>query len=156
MSPFTNSRFKCVIANLAVVVFISLLMHGIGKNAEEETAFEAIVKYWKQEFSQATAECHRLADGPNGNRTHVPVPLHVESLYLQNYSEAFLAQKKESHSTVERLVADDLLTLKNRQLFSYYGRVSYSQDKEVECRFYVVDNGRTEQTLLNRRNILPP
>ena len=82
--------------------------------------FATIVDYYLKthpESKNATRIPH-VSDGPEGERLHIEVPVAVRAEYLHPYEPAFLAKQSTSKNGLARLIAGELVLLRNEKLFT--------------------------------------
>jgi hypothetical protein len=109
---------------------------------QDEQKFAKIVDYYRETFPTATFSdglTAHLVDGPDGKqRLHISVPVAVDAEYQHPYAPTFLAKQSTNADGLTRMIADELLLLRNEKLFTRPSRVGYGGEVMVDCITYVV------------------
>ena len=108
--------------------------------------FATILDYYRKTFPNALFPDGRMvhpADGPNGERVHIDVPVAIDAEYQHSYAPAFLSEQSKSSDGLTRAVADNLLLLRKERLFTYHSRAGYG-GATVDCTAYVVKVGQSK------------
>jgi len=109
---------------------------------QDAQQFAKIVDYYRETFPTVTFSDGRtvhFADGQDGKqRLHISVPVAVDAEYQHPYAPTFLAKQSTNADGLTRMIADELLLLRNEKLFTRPSRIGYGGEVLVDCIDYVV------------------
>jgi hypothetical protein len=108
-------------------------------NENEVAKFQEIKSYWRAKFPSAPfARSIHFANGPlDARRIHIAVPKDVDALYHCSFSKDFLTPMTNSPDGLDRMIAEDLLLLRNADGTRGESTVSHDGVTFVQCNSYL-------------------